>query len=346
MGSVLRDVRPVPRSPGCVDRWRRPVRGGRRQTSRRARLFVVCLEQGRWINNSDFPGDKFDFELQALKRWSHDPNVRWLEEDYRARSAGPRSIRSCSTPSAAGASISGGRGCSRRTFGVAPSMASPMTGRSPTRIWSVLRAERHRFGVSGMAGDRAYPDGAPPPLPALPINKYGRRFAEGFNVLRWQWWSAPNAIASRDYRNLGACARYGTGENVCPNGSKASLTRRIGPRLNGRCARDHRWPGAGDHDRRARLATGAVYVDRHQLEHYQPASCVVLAANGVGTPRLLLLSRSARFPNGLANSSGLEGKLARRSGRWKNARARGPDHPRSARPPAWHYAEATIPRRR
>jgi choline dehydrogenase-like flavoprotein len=33
-----------------------------------------------------------------------------------------------------------------------------------------------------------------------------------------------------------------------------------------------------------------------------------LACNGIGTPRLLLNSVSARFPNGLANSSGLVGK--------------------------------------
>jgi choline dehydrogenase-like flavoprotein len=35
---------------------------------------------------------------------------------------------------------------------------------------------------------------------------------------------------------------------------------------------------------------------------------VVLACNGVGTPRILLNSTSARFPEGLANSSGLVGK--------------------------------------
>ena len=35
---------------------------------------------------------------------------------------------------------------------------------------------------------------------------------------------------------------------------------------------------------------------------------MVVAANGVGTPRLLLLSRSRRFRDGLANSSGLVGK--------------------------------------
>jgi choline dehydrogenase-like flavoprotein len=33
-----------------------------------------------------------------------------------------------------------------------------------------------------------------------------------------------------------------------------------------------------------------------------------MASNGIGTPRLLLLSTSARFPDGLANSSGLVGK--------------------------------------
>jgi choline dehydrogenase-like flavoprotein len=35
---------------------------------------------------------------------------------------------------------------------------------------------------------------------------------------------------------------------------------------------------------------------------------VIVACNGVGTPRLLLNSASARFPNGLANSSGLVGR--------------------------------------
>jgi choline dehydrogenase-like flavoprotein len=34
----------------------------------------------------------------------------------------------------------------------------------------------------------------------------------------------------------------------------------------------------------------------------------VLAANGIGTPRLLLNSRSAQFPDGLANRSGLVGR--------------------------------------
>ena len=41
---------------------------------------------------------------------------------------------------------------------------------------------------------------------------------------------------------------------------------------------------------------------------FQPARAVIVAANGVGTPRLLLLSKSDRHPGGLANSSGLVGR--------------------------------------
>ena len=56
------------------------------------------------------------------------------------------------------------------------------------------------------------------------------------------------------------------------------------------------------------LATGAIYIDRNGREREQRAEVVIVCCNGVGTPRLLLLSKSAKFPDGLANSSGLVGK--------------------------------------
>jgi choline dehydrogenase-like flavoprotein len=54
--------------------------------------------------------------------------------------------------------------------------------------------------------------------------------------------------------------------------------------------------------------SGAHFVDRTGREHFQAADVTVLAANGIGTPRLLLLSASTKFPAGLANSSGLVGR--------------------------------------
>ena len=56
------------------------------------------------------------------------------------------------------------------------------------------------------------------------------------------------------------------------------------------------------------MASGVIYYDANGVERFQPAEVVIVAANGIGTPRLLLNSASSRFPNGLANSSCLVGK--------------------------------------
>ena len=58
----------------------------------------------------------------------------------------------------------------------------------------------------------------------------------------------------------------------------------------------------------AGLATGATWIDRDGREHLEAAKVVVLAANAIGTARLLLLSASPAHPDGLANSSGLVGR--------------------------------------
>ena len=54
--------------------------------------------------------------------------------------------------------------------------------------------------------------------------------------------------------------------------------------------------------------TGVIYFDAQKREVRQKAKAVVLSANGSESARLLLLSKSARFPDGLANSSGVVGK--------------------------------------
>ena len=59
---------------------------------------------------------------------------------------------------------------------------------------------------------------------------------------------------------------------------------------------------------KAGRARGALYYDRQGNLHEQIAKIVVVCGNGIGTPRLLLNSKSSLFPNGLANSSGLAGK--------------------------------------
>ena len=64
----------------------------------------------------------------------------------------------------------------------------------------------------------------------------------------------------------------------------------------------------GFHKVKIERAEGMFYIDQNGREHRQKAKTVIVCANGIGTPRLLLLSASKRFPDGLANSSGMVGK--------------------------------------
>jgi len=55
-------------------------------------------------------------------------------------------------------------------------------------------------------------------------------------------------------------------------------------------------------------ASAVVYMDKDGKEQRQKARAVCVAGNSIETPRLLLLSASSKFPDGLANSSGEVGK--------------------------------------
>jgi choline dehydrogenase-like flavoprotein len=61
------------------------------------------------------------------------------------------------------------------------------------------------------------------------------------------------------------------------------------------------------HDARGR-ADGVVYFDGEGKERRQRARAVCVACNSIESPRLLLHSASAKFPDGLANGSGQVGK--------------------------------------
>jgi choline dehydrogenase-like flavoprotein len=62
-------------------------------------------------------------------------------------------------------------------------------------------------------------------------------------------------------------------------------------------------------DAQTGLATGVSYVDKETLQEFSVrGKAVMLAASTCESARLLLNSKSARFPNGLANGSGVVGK--------------------------------------
>src|SRR4026209_2816634 len=54
--------------------------------------------------------------------------------------------------------------------------------------------------------------------------------------------------------------------------------------------------------------TGVLYADKDGNQIVQKARVVAVAGNSIESPRLLLNSASAMFPDGLANSSGQVGR--------------------------------------
>lgn len=62
-----------------------------------------------------------------------------------------------------------------------------------------------------------------------------------------------------------------------------------------------------EHDASGKV-TGVVYADKDGVLHEQKARVVAVAGNSIESPRLLLNSASAKYPDGLANSSGQVGR--------------------------------------
>ncbi|HXY29983.1 MAG TPA: GMC family oxidoreductase [Gemmatimonadaceae bacterium] len=168
-------------------------------------------------------------------------------------------------------------------------------------------------GVSGQAGSSPFdpPRSKPYPLPPHPIKPAGVLLERGAKKLGWHAFPAPMAILSQPYRGRAACLQCGFCEWYgCEVRAKSSTLASMIPEAEktGRCEiRPHSYARKIELDKRGR-ATGVRYFDAQKKEVFQKARVVVLCANGAETPRLLLMSKSNRFPNGLANSSGMVGR--------------------------------------
>jgi choline dehydrogenase-like flavoprotein len=169
-------------------------------------------------------------------------------------------------------------------------------------------AER-AMGVAGAADNPfAPPREEPFPMPAFPPSYSDSLFAEACDDVGIQVHPVPNARNSQSYDGRSACQGYGTCQPVCPSGAKydatvhAAAAEAAGARIIDRAPVQRLEHG----DDGARLEA-AVYATPDG-EYRQEARQFVVAAGGVETPRLLLLSRSERHPDGLANASGAVGR--------------------------------------
>jgi choline dehydrogenase-like flavoprotein len=169
------------------------------------------------------------------------------------------------------------------------------------------------LGVSGQAGTNPFepPRTKPYPLPPMPVKSSGVLLERGARKLGWHPYPAPMAILSQDYRGRNACMHCGFCHSYgCEVGAKSSSLATVIPMAEqtGRCEiRPNSYVREIEINAQGRV-TGVIYFDRDKKEQRQRARAVVVSANGAETARLLLMSKSNRFPQGLANSSGMVGK--------------------------------------
>jgi choline dehydrogenase-like flavoprotein len=275
------------------------------------KMRILCLEQGDWTKPTDFPANGRDWEARRYTDFDISPNRRARDTDYPIDD--DNSVMKV-------ANFNGvGGGTIFWTAHFPRLHPSDFRVRSldgvaddwPISYWDLepyFDQNDRITGVAGLAGDPGVPP-RHPPMPPVPLGRSGMRYGQAMNRLGWHWWPSDIAIATTDYEGRAKCINLGHCTPGCAQGAKASTditywpqAIRAGVELRTRCrVREITTNAEG-------MATGVIYYDAEGQENFQPAEVVILACNGIGTPRLLLNSASSRHPAGLANSSGLVGK--------------------------------------
>jgi choline dehydrogenase-like flavoprotein len=281
---------------------------------------VLVLEQGPYLREKDFEHD----ELKYLRQ-------RAISNDYRRQ---PNTFRRTEKEKAKlqpaiiyGRQVGGGTVQFTGNYWrfheidfIERSRWGPISG-TGFADWPISYAELEPYytkaewelGVSGLAGASPFdpPRSKPYPLPPLPIKSSGVLLERAARKLGWHAFPAPMAILSKPYRGRGGCLHCGFcqyfGCEVRAKSSTLATVIREAERT-GRCEiRPNSYVRKIELDKAGRVS-GVIYFDEQGREVFQKARALVLCANGAETPRLLLMSKSNLFPQGLANSSGKVGK--------------------------------------
>jgi len=279
-----------------------------------AGLEVIVLEAGkRYDPYNDYPTHAIDFEVRAGNVFSPKD---WSRDRYTSGGTSPYLYNR----------VKGLGGATLVYHAMSPRLhESDFRVRSEEGIaddWPISYADlepyytkvEYELGVSGPDGADANPFDPPRsrPFPTPPhgFNLASRVVKRGADRLGLHLVREPLAIPTKDWNGRPACINAGTCRLGCRISSKSSIDVTYIPkaeRTGKVCIRTEcmaRKIEVGP-DGKAR---SVVYFDPDGLEKEIFARVIVVAGNAVETPRLLLLSKSRLFPNGLANSSGLVGK--------------------------------------
>jgi gluconate 2-dehydrogenase alpha chain len=179
----------------------------------------------------------------------------------------------------------------------------------------------HEVGVSGRAGNiggRLTGAGNPfegPrqgefPMPPLRDTGYTDLMMQAGRKLGWHPFRGPAAINSKEYMGRGACAYHGYcdrgGCHVSAKNSTAVSTIPAAMKTKNLAIFDKAHVTRLPVDNNGKV-TGVTYI-RDSKEYFQPAKVVLVGCYTYENVRLLLLSKSKAYPNGLSNNHGQVGK--------------------------------------
>ena len=175
-------------------------------------------------------------------------------------------------------------------------------------MWSYYRQVEEALAISGPVSYPWGPERPRYPYRAHPMNAAGAVLARGAEAMGMKWSMTPLATVSAPRGKSPPCVYRGFCRFGCSTNAKQSALTVWIPRAlaAGAEVRDLAMVGRVETDARG-LATG-VHYRREGQWRFQRARNVVVAGYAIETPRLLLMSATDRFPDGLANSSGLVGK--------------------------------------
>ncbi|ATF18032.1 GMC family oxidoreductase [Phaeobacter gallaeciensis] len=170
----------------------------------------------------------------------------------------------------------------------------------PREMDNYYTLAENKLGVT-RTGDRA----------GLPGNNNFKVFEKGAQALGYKAvHTGRMAINSADYDERPACQQTGFCFQGCKWGAKWSAAYTDIPRgeATGNLeVRERCHVIRIEHNDEGKV-TGVIYIDADGNQQEQKARVVCVAGNSIESPRLLLNSASAMFPDGLANSSGQVGR--------------------------------------
>ena len=163
-----------------------------------------------------------------------------------------------------------------------------------------------------VSGPREFPWGSfhgPYPYPERePISANSQLFRRGCEKLGIRSTVAPLAINAAPFDGRPPCTNRGFCNQGCmPNAKFSTLIHHI-PKAIGYGAEVLSDCMVTRIEMNQNGTVTGVTFNHDGADYFQPAQILILANYAIETPRLLLHSANAQFPNGLANSSGMVGK--------------------------------------